>query len=195
MAYIAHLSLLPCMFIDLRAASITSAAVIGLDLLKVEVKWSHERVNNAPLPTRFEVVAKNSSTTESKRVDDPRIDCAALKLKHDTTYSLKVITIYNASTQLESEEVEFKTPSEDEGLSHDTGLDNVLCCVAVVFLGLDYLCSMKLKVMYAVYPTEEAHVCHCLYIEEFDTFTFSHVGIYIVQQYIFCYRETNNWRD
>lgn len=109
--YVAHFSLVPCVYIDLTAANITSAAVIRLNPPKVEVKWSHQGV-----PTRFEVVAKNSSTQQRKTVKDPHIRQAALELSHNTTYSLKVITIFGASTQLESEEMEIKTPSENEGL-------------------------------------------------------------------------------
>ena len=90
--------------------------MIRLNPLKVEVKWSHQRTDNAPSPTSFEVVATNSSTTQRETVGDPHIHQAALELRHDTTYSLKVITTYGASTQLESEEMKFQTPSEDEGL-------------------------------------------------------------------------------
>lgn len=107
------------MYIDLRAATLISTTLLSLDPPKVEVKWSHQGVRNAPLPTRFEVVAKNSGAIQREVVEDPRIHQAALELRHDTTYMLKVITFYREGIKLESEEVEFKTPCKDEGLCHD----------------------------------------------------------------------------
>ena len=121
--------LLPCMYVDLRAATIQSAAVIRLNPPRVKVKWSHQRIDNAPSPTSFEVVATNSSTTQRETVGDPRINQAELELRHDTTYSLKVITTYGASTPLESKEMKFKTLSEDEGLcSFAWAMWNVKTC-------------------------------------------------------------------
>lgn len=96
-----------------------SVTVVQLDPLKVKVKWSHQSVNNTPLPTKFMVVAESSTTTQIERVGNPHTREATLELRHDTTYSLKVITIYGQNPELESEKMEFTTPSENEGLCHD----------------------------------------------------------------------------
>ena len=112
----------PCTRVDLRAATNISATVVQLDPLKVKVKWSHQRVNNAPLPTEFKVVSESSTTTQIESVGNPHTHEAALELRHDTTYSLKVITIYGQNTKLESEKMEFTTPSVNKGLCHDIGL-------------------------------------------------------------------------
>ena len=97
-----------------------SAKVIWLDPLKMELEWSYERVENAPLPTRCMVVVKavNSITPQIEISTNPPTYQAALELRDDTTYSWKVTTIYGQNTKLESEEMEFKTPSKDEGLCY-----------------------------------------------------------------------------
>lgn len=119
-----HYGLFPCTHVDLRAATNISAIVVRLDPLKVKVKvkWSHQRVNNAPLPTEFMVVAE-SGITQIKRVENRHTREATLKLRYGTTYTLKVITIYGQTAKLKSEKMEFTTPSEDEGLCHYIGLE------------------------------------------------------------------------
>lgn len=106
------------MYTGLKAATNMSATVTWLDPLKVEVKWFHQRIENSPLPSGFMVVAKvdNSISPHIEMVGNPHIHQAALELSNNTTYSLKVITMYGQNTKVESEQMEFTTPSEDEGL-------------------------------------------------------------------------------
>ena len=142
-------SLLSCVYTDLKAATNMSANVIWLDPLKVEVKWSHQRIENTPLPSGFMVVAKagNSISPKIEMVGNPHIHQAALELSHNTTYLLKVITMYGDNTQLESEEMEFTTPTEDEGSCHDIGSKQyVLLCISHIPNCLDFQFNYSMEV-------------------------------------------------
>lgn len=115
------ISLLSCMHIDLKSATNMSATITELDPLKVELEWSYEEVENVPLPTccTVEVNALNSIAPPIEIRTNPSTYStyqATLELRYDTTYAWKVTAIYDMNTKLESEEMKFTTPSEDEGL-------------------------------------------------------------------------------
>lgn len=107
------------MYTDVKAATRMSASVIWLKPLKMELEWAYERAKNTHLPTRCMVVVKaldNSITSPIEIPVGPPTYQAAPELRYGTTYSWKVVTFYGQNTQRETEEKEFTTPSEDEGL-------------------------------------------------------------------------------
>lgn len=107
------------MYTDVKAATSMSASVIWLNPLKMELEWAYERAKNTRLPTHCKVVVKalnNSIASPIEIPASPPTYQATPQLRYDTTYSWKVVTFYGQNTPLESEEMEFTTPSEDEGL-------------------------------------------------------------------------------